>query len=498
MKPVGPATTNLFVGIGIGKYDHLRPLERAVPDVEAVEERLAKDGFVAATCLDSAHETVVRSLLAALQRDGLGRSGTVLVLLWAGHASQNEDTGSLRLFATANREDDPDGAVMTADEVAELAARTRASQILILLDACNSGSAVVDVARVVDAMGRKLVDLDRRWIGVLASCQDYERAVDGALARKVLQLLKDGPADRSLRLRWNSYQAGLRGDDLVDALIKEWDEERQSPKQISMGDAWFLLPNPLYRPGAREQIVEHLLWAARGGAPDETGIWFTGRVKALSKIVAWLGEGEPGLCVVTGPAGCGKSAVAGRIVSLSNSRERSEILSAPEPPPPELDPGEGSVSAHIQARGLTLERCSELLAEALSVIGSAQVANHHDVLAWASAVDDPPVVVVDGLDEAGSEAFRIATELLAPLARYALVLVASRDVAGRGTSPSLLGSLGSRAYDIDLESDPRDTDRDVYDYVVARLSNPDGSPRRATMDRESVAREVVRLARKRV
>jgi hypothetical protein len=117
-----------------------------------------------------------------------------------------------------------------------------------------------------------------------------------------------------LRLRWSSYQAGLRGDDLIDALVKEWDEPLQRPHQRSFGDPWFVLANPLYRPGASDELVEHLKWAARGGALDEEGNWFTGRNAQLRSIVGWLRDGQPGLCLITGPAGCGKSALAGRIV----------------------------------------------------------------------------------------------------------------------------------------------------------------------------------------
>lgn len=351
------------------------------------------------------------------------------------------------------------------------------------------------MARVVDAVQRKRIDREHRWVGIVASCQDYERAVDGALARKLLDLLEHGPADRVLRMRWSSYQAGLRGDDLIDALVKEWEQDRQVPKVLSLGDPWLIMPNPIFRPGAPEAVVEHLLWAARGASQGEAGIWFTGRSGPLRAIVAWLAARQPGLCVITGSAGCGKSAVAGRIVSLSNHDERSEIARAQGLPPAELDPGEGSVSAHLQARGMTLERCSELLAEAFGVIGAGPVPNHHDVLAWASSVSTPPVVVVDGLDEAGPEGFRIATELLAPLARYALVLVASREIPGVETQPSLLASLGAAAVQIDLDADPEDTDRDVHEYVVARLTGHDRSPISEMMDPELVAREVVRLTR---
>jgi len=355
--------------------------------------------------------------------------------------------------------------------LAELAARTGAAQLLLLIDTCHSGSAAVDVAKVIDAVQAADLDRTHRWMGIVASCQDYERAVDGALTQKLLELLENGPRRPELRVRWSSYQAGLRGDDLIDALVKEWGEdERQLPKAISGGDPWLVLPNPLFNPDAREQVVEHLLWAARGVSPNETGVWFVGRERYLREVVAWVKRGEPGICVVTGKAGCGKTAVAGRLVSLSNAEERQTIMQDQGVPPPELDPGEGTIDAHVQVRGMTLERCAEVLCRALGVVSASPVPNHHDLLSWAAAQETPPVVVVDGLDEAGAEGRRIASDLLMPFGQQALVVVASRDVPGVDSESSLLEALGPLALRADLDSHPEDTDRDVYRYVVQRLT----------------------------
>src|SRR5206468_2287469 len=95
------------------------------------------------------------------------------------------------------------------------------------------------------------------------------------------------------------------------------------PHRISTGPDWDLVRNPRYEPGVPDQPVEHLLIAARGGSGDES--FFTGREDALAEIVGWLRRGTPGLFVVTGPPGCGKSAVLGRIVSLSSSVEGARL-----------------------------------------------------------------------------------------------------------------------------------------------------------------------------
>ena len=121
-----------------------------------------------------------------------------------------------------------------------------------------------------------------------------------------------------LRLRWSVHNRSIRGDDLCDAVLKEWPSERQTPQFQGRGSAWWMFPNPLFDPGAPEQVVEHLLRAARGGAREGERSWFTGRTAEVNQVVAWVRADRPGVYVVTGSAGTGKSAITGRVVSLSN------------------------------------------------------------------------------------------------------------------------------------------------------------------------------------
>ena len=416
----------------------------------------------------------------------------VLVLLWAGHAASHR-TKPLALLTAGD--ENATGVTMDPATLADIAAASWASQVLILLDTCHSGDGALDALAVSSSAASEHAKQDGRWTGILASCQAHERALDGALVAKLLALLRDGPRDWKLRIRWTAFQAGLRGDDLVDAVLSEWDEERHAPVWLQAGHAQPVMRNPLYRAGAQDQVVEeHLLWSARGGVQSEVGNWFTGRQEHLSSIVGWLRHGEPGLCVVTGPAGCGKSALAGRIVSLSHPVERQRIVDARQAPLPDLDPGRDSVSAHIQARGMDIATFAKLLAELLGVPAVRGDPSHHDVLGWAKTEKSPWVVVVDGLDEAGIEAERIATELLAPLATYALVLVASRDAAASEEGKTLLGLLGTPARLVDLGEDPDGTDADIDAYVRARLRDVETAPASGRMDPGAVGDRITTLA----
>jgi hypothetical protein len=487
------AGRRLFVGVGntTSADPVLKQLKRAVSDVTQLAERLGELGLETVCVLEpDSHGSAAEHLEDALPAGSLVGSRGVLVLLWAGHAAPNGDTRMLRLLTAGEAGD----AVFTIAPVslAGLAARSSASQILILIDTCYSGDGTLDALAVTERAAGRHAD-GQTWTGVVASSQ--KRAVDGALVAKLLWLLDRGPTDSILRLRWSSYQAELRGDDLVQAVLDEWDEDRQSPAWHQWGIARPIMRNPLYRRDAPERIVEHLLAAARGGAQSERGNWFTGREGQLQRIVDWMGHGEPGLCLVTGPAGCGKSAIAGRVVSLSNREERDEIATTSAMPPAELDPGVDSVDAHVQARGMDVAACSQVLAEALGVVVASGQASHHDVLAWAKRCERPPVIVIDGLDEAVEEDERIATDLLAPLASYALVMVASRDRPAHEEGKTLLGLLGAPALPIDLGEDPGGTDGDIDRYVRARLEGVEAPSGGGAMDPGAVARAITTLIR---
>ena len=87
----------------------------------------------------------------------------------------------------------------------------------------------------------------------------------------------------------------------------------------------------------------------------------------------------------------------------------------------------------------------------------------------------PPVIVVDGLDEARAEAFGIAEDLLVPLARHAVVVVATRQMRRGETEPSLVGTLAPGGAGLDLD-DPAARERgraDLREYVTRRLAGVD-------------------------
>jgi hypothetical protein len=285
----------------------------------------------------------------------------------------------------------------------------------------------------------------------------------------------------------------VRGDDVIDALLKEWDIDDQQPKFARLGNAWVMFPNPRYDPDVPERVVEHLLLAARGVEPGEEGVYFTGRAAQIERIVAWLRAGEPGAWVVTGPAGSGKSAILGRVVSLSNRDERARLLALG--PIEHADPGEGTVHAHVHARGVTAERLVEALDEQWVRRGvlprhPAGPRNRGELHGAIQRSGRHPVIVLDGLDEAGLDAWGIAAEVIRLLADVSLLLISTRDLPAREGGLSLVQSLGAQAIiDLGEEAARPQTEADVRRYVEKRLSGI-----AAAMDPAKVADAVVHLA----
>ena len=196
--------------------------------------------------------------------------------------------------------------------------------------------------------------------------------------------------------------------------------------------------------------------------------------------------------MLTGSAGTGKTAIAGRVVSLSNPAERERLL-AEGRALGHADPGVRSVAAHVHARGLTADRAADSIAGQL--VRAGVLAAQPDRRNAAELAGAGPArrgrgrrgagdLVVDGLDEARGQAFTIAEELLLRLAPYATVIISTRELRRGETEPSLLDVLTAGAAELDLD-DPAAQQRgrgDMQAYVAGRLAGVDPA-----MDPDTVA-----------
>lgn len=472
-----------FVGIGIGSYGladrpalaELPELPSAVKDVTTLAHLLSSE--LSGEPLVNPTKEAIEAELADLE--GSLSSGGSVVGLWSGHGVASA-VGVLQLPAAGARK--ADNLNVTADAFVAACIRTGANQILIILDTCHSGEAAVDAAHVaMRLLAERPPEGKHVWVGILTSCQPWEPARDGMFAKELCRLLTEGPADPELRVyRWSPHQRLLRGDDLCDTVLKEWSSDRQTPRFVATGSAWRIVPNPLFRAGAARGVVEHLLRAARGTGSALEASAFTGRQSQVDKVVGWVRARVPGLHVVTGPPGTGKSAIVGRVVSLADPDERHTLEREPGWVGwGHADPGEGSIAAHVHARALTAERMANLLDDAL--IGSrilpatpdgqsrnaallvGQLQQSAEAANWLT-----PVIVVDGLDEARGEVYGIVDDLLLRLAPFVTVIVATREVTGPKGRPDLLDTLAPKGPGVDLGIDPHSLD-DLRMYLRRRL-----------------------------
>ncbi|MGE5257784.1 MAG: tetratricopeptide repeat protein [Hyphomicrobiales bacterium] len=490
---------SLYVGIGVGTYDHenFEPLPKAIDEVKSVGKAL-EALYEVQLIEDPSLADAPAKLMEKLPQEILKKGGH-LVIYWSGHGEPASE-GKLHLVLKDGKPKQTP--LITPEYLAGEAARTGANQVLLIFDTCFAGGGVFPAGKVVNDVHREWPPGNPNvWIGVLASAMEYEKARDGVFGARLLKLLREGPdpdpSDLSIIYRWSEKNEGVKADDLIYTLLKEWKKfEDQRPKQMVIGPAncELRIPNPKYNPDAPDRVVEHLRRAAQGVAPGEEGFYFTGRAGQIARIVSWLRASKPGLFVITGPPGSGKSAIAGRIVSLSNPVERSRLLA--QSPLEHDDPGEGSVHAHLYARGVTSERLCQLIDEQLVRRGIIQgnpggPRNKWELLGAIERIQGPPVFVVDGLEEAGDEAWRIAEDVIRLLATKCLVLVSTRELPPREEGGlSLLQTLvPGETIDLGEEAIQEETRRDVGLYIKRRLSSVSGE-----IDPAKIAAAIARIA----
>ena len=222
------------------------------------------------------------------------------------------------------------------------------------------------------------------------------------------------------------------------------------------------------------QLRDHFGPRGRGVLPSSvrSGSYFTGRVRVLTELTAWLRDGSDADArarVVTGGPGSGKSAVLGRLLWLADPFRRrgqgsaSEVAATAETVPPL-----GVISVAVHARGRTVDEVAAEVAHALEIQESGAaglIAALRD--SWQPR---PVVVLVDAVDEA-SDPYRLIVELLEPVASAVertkvRLLVGTRPGGGQG----LLRLFGASAVILDLDSPANLDVCDVEEYVLRTLA----------------------------
>ncbi|MGR3866965.1 AAA family ATPase [Streptomyces graminifolii] len=390
---------------------------------------------------------------------------------------------------------------------------------LFVLDVCYAGQAAVTA-------WHSRMDVDKRRAWVLAATGPDKQAFGYRLSRALVRVLEKY---RDLEVRFDpSLQYIPPGtvwrdiDRTVSELAEQTNGLPQSiltslvPGHADLSHLPFF-PNPSYAPHSSTTAPdlppeitrladwaadpEHFMRRAGGGEPvdrDWTEGYFTGRTAQLDTLTAWLDDdtAAPGLRLVTGKAGAGKSALLGILLCAAHPALRRHTRSLWAG----LDdhvPGENNRIAAVHARRLGLDDITASLARQLRHITTPDTSPSPDEETQDSAgnpaqhllnllpSDSPPVtIVIDALDEA-LRPQDITTALLLPLARHAQtagsrlrLLVASRK---DNRFDQLLRLAPDAAACTDLSTiAPHEICRDVTAYVK-RLLTAEGPYTRAAL-----------------
>jgi WD40 repeat protein len=487
--PAGSSGSALLVAISEYEYaSHYEPLKKAAQAAVELADALRQKGF------DCRHPEALRGGPSKTVRDLMrnwfqeANDETRLFLYWTGHGKREGDGLYLVTQESPASNLDP-GVALEPISLAKLAATSKAQKTLIVLDVCFAGEALGEMAsRIANLFGAQYADpKKRRGIAVIASAHAQQPAQEGLLGRVLQDVLLRPDAAR----RWSDADEFIDSDRLSDAISDDLDA-RGSDQVIvpgGIGHKSEIVSNPRYRAGSPAEDVEtvrrHLLEAgeahfgpsSRGIEVGETGWYFCGRVRLLRDLVSWLDKSKKGLIIVTGPPGAGKSAVMGRLATLSDPvfRNTAEKLGETASAPAGTMPREGSIDVAIHAKGKTLDDCARALAGKLEIRLKAEVTVDVEALVQAAGqLGRRVTVLLDALDEAAfGHGERIAAELAVPLAKLpqVRVLVGTRrslDGVAIPESEDRHGLLrqvfGDDAVIHDLE-DERETEDDITAYV---------------------------------
>ncbi|WP_328993345.1 ATP-binding protein [Kribbella sp. NBC_01245] len=379
----------------------------------------------------------------------------------------------------------------TADLIRWIAAYTDLTQVVVIVDLCQAADAVDELPAALQR------DLPEGWF-VLFTAPAGRDAGLGAFSGELQTLIADYREGRVKES--NSLDEYLDASPFIRTL-KQRMAVRHRQKITVINEPYgssVCLPNPRFdsarvtpvatSPARRDlAVLQSALdthWLHRAPVTSEQGSVFTGRKRLMNRLIEFA-TGAPGSLIVTGRAGCGKSAVLARLVTCSDPMFREQYADAvavAEPVPP-ID----SVDVAILATGKTQNQIARQLAESLGA--AAPPGNTLDdwitaILSELSRRDEPPTVVIDGLDEASDPtavALALLERLNPPRARGMRLLIGVRSSGsgaaevpgGRQLADVLVAALAADRLRVDADEFWEHEDLASYAaQLLARGSTP--------------------------
>jgi hypothetical protein len=394
-------------------------------------------------------------------------------------------------------------AIRTGDIIGWLR-ETAIQHLLVIIDLCYAGATISDTVRF-DA------DFPSTWL-VLASVTKNQEATTGVLTNAIREFLAELSTPEGEKFSHGPYL-------LIEHFLEAVQSRLGASQQISLLLPGILgvgpspcLPNPLYKPGTSEHVQlrrrdlalreEDLLahWGpkARGvGGADDPGWLFAGRVRLMHRLIAFT-ISAPQTVLVTGSAGCGKSAALARLVTLSDPGFLAAYQRQVDQIPADLKPAMGSVDVAVLATGKLPQEVFSQVCDALGVpfsAGGTRAPTLNEMRRswwdWLRLQPGPITIVIDALDEAAYP-YSLLTDVLTKLEppdsgeRRVRLLVGVRSPGGEDTFTAN-GALGGQALADTAENElgairlrvdeaPLWETGDLADYVADLLLNTEGSP----------------------
>ena len=394
----------------------------------------------------------------------------------------------------------------TVDLIAWLAA-TQIEHLLLIIDTCFAGA-------IASAVFKRDRPLPASWL-ILPSATKAEMAVTGALTNAIRQAVdKLRTAEGAKFGVSNRY---FTPTEFIDT-IKQFLEPGQTVVHYFRGLAGqphMCLPNPHFAASTmvptersrhelalpKEDLDTH--WSPRArGAADRRGWLFAGRAELMRELIG-TATGPAGTTLVTGTAGCGKSAVLARLVTLSDPEFRTAYQREVAAIPDDLLPPESAVDVAVVASRKWPHEVLGQICEALGVRRDVRLAGdavslEQRIQAWTDWLQvrtEPVTIVVDALDEAQNPR-DIADLLIKLTANYngekVRLLVGVRSAGGAAgaaedghtlpVADEIEASLHARRLRVD--DHPWWHDDDVRAYASSILRNSFRSPYAAAEQHE--------------
>ena len=186
--------------IGINKYQHAKHLSGCVADAQAMAALLEQNkdktaNFDCRSLLDRMEDgsDITRAALRKACRELLEAPKTDVLLYFSGHGALTATGGYL---CTSDADKDDWGVPM--QEVVDLANKSTANSITIILDCCHGGD-IANPSMLQGGSGQNPLAVLREDMTVIAASRDKETAIEagghGLFTAAVLDALEGGAAD---------------------------------------------------------------------------------------------------------------------------------------------------------------------------------------------------------------------------------------------------------------------------------------------------------------